>query len=99
MIGGAIPLALHDPAQIGATVQHVAETLAATDAQVPPQALLYAAKQGGFQCGTCAYVRALNATHGRCVLIAAMHVHLQDGCCIAWKADTRQLHRYDEPQG
>lgn len=99
MIGQQPALALRDPAQIGATVQYVAETLATTGAQVPPQALLYAAKQGGFQCGTCAYATALNATHGRCALISGLHVHLQDGCCIAWKPDTSQLHRYDEPQG
>lgn len=83
------------PATLGATVLATAAALVASKMQMSPQAALYCEKAGGFQCGTCTHSTAINATHGRCEIVA-ITVHLVEGCCIAWAPDEAQLHLYRE---
>jgi hypothetical protein len=84
------------PVTLGETVRATAQGLKTGDERAAPQALLYAEKRGGFSCRTCRYVHAQNATHGKCAIMAGT-VHLDEGCCCAWDADTAQLHLYREP--
>ena len=83
------------PETLGATVKALARDLARDGEQLPQPALLYAEKAGGFQCRTCAWATAVNATHGRCQIMEGT-VHLDEGCCLAWEADRAKLHLYRE---
>lgn len=83
------------PAELGETVRDVATFLLETDAKTTPHALLYAEKSHGFQCRTCEYAVAQNATHGRCAIMDGP-IHLDNGCCAAWTADKTQLQLWRE---
>lgn len=83
------------PKTLGATVIATAEALRANHEQCEPSNLLYMEKRGGFSCGTCAYAKPTNATHGRCVIMHGS-IHLTDGCCLAWSPDPNQLHLYKD---
>lgn len=84
------------PESLGSTVMAVAEYLQSEHGQVSPLAALYCEKVGGFQCATCRHSTPVNATHGRCELVATV-VNQQEGCCVMWSPDPEQLHQYREP--
>lgn len=84
------------PEMLGTAIRAVEEELLAHERKVSPAAALYVQKQGGFQCRTCRYALALNATHGKCTVMTGT-IHLDDGCCVMWQADPAQLHLYQEP--
>lgn len=86
-----------EPSQIGDVIREVSQELRQSGQKIGPGAALYAEKKNGFQCSTCAYVTPVNATHGRCQLVEAV-IHLQDGCCVLWEPDPKQLHLYREPE-
>lgn len=83
------------PTTLGATIHATAQALLQSPDKAEPSTLLYAEKDGGFQCRTCTYAIATNATHGRCKIMQGS-IHLDDGCCAAWEPDTMQLHLYRE---
>lgn len=85
------------PEMLGETIRETAESLLAHDRKASPGALLYARKVGGFQCRTCKYAIAQNATHGRCAIMTST-ISLDEGCCVAWTADPKQLHLYQEEE-
>lgn len=81
---------------LGAELRRKAEQLATSRTKASPGDLLYCEKRGGFQCRTCKYAVAVNATHGTCRIMDGT-VHLDEGCCALWDADPVQLHLYREP--
>lgn len=83
------------PEMLGHAIMEVAETLVERGEQITPQAALYCEKMGGFQCRTCKYATAVNATHGRCAIMLGT-INLDEGCCAAWTPDKEQLHLYRE---
>ena len=83
-------------AQLGGLIRQVAAQAVEETQPLSPAAALYCEKREGFQCGTCCYVTPVNATHGRCAVVAGT-VHLAEGCCALWDADTAQLHLYRSP--
>ena len=83
--------------QLGLIVRQVAAQAADEGQPLSPAAALYCEKREGFQCGTCCYVTPVNATHGRCAVVTVT-VHLTEGCCVLWDADTAQLHLYRSPE-
>lgn len=85
------------PEMLSAVIEDTARQLLMRREQVSAQAVLYCEKTGGFQCGTCQHSTPLNATHGRCHVVAQT-VHLTDGCCVLWSPDIRQLHLYRQPE-
>ena len=81
---------------IGATIrQHVASLLEYQEVDTPAH-VLYAELAGGFACGTCRYVRPVNGSHGRCIILPNM-VHLEHGCCAAWDYAERLLQVREAP--
>ena len=84
-----------DPTQLGVVVRATAELLITTEKQIAPQDALYAEKSNAFQCRTCRYAVAVNATHGRCQIMTET-VHLDEGCCAMWDADKEQLQLWRE---
>jgi hypothetical protein len=93
-----LPLYLRTPVtrDIGKVIRAVTADLVETGEQVPPPYLLYAEKKQGFSCRTCEHARPQNATHGACQILTGT-IHLDEGCCVAWTADKRQLQLYREP--
>ncbi len=94
-IPGAMPYAVAPPS-LGQQLMQYATALDAQGQKVPPATLLYCEKRGGFQCRTCKYAVAVNATHGTCRIMDGT-IHLDEGCCALWTADPVQLHLYREP--
>lgn len=92
MVTGYLPIR---PAELGETITTIATLLVDTGAKTSPASLLYAEKRGGFQCRTCTYALATNATHGRCAIMDG-GIHLDEGCCAAWSADRAQLQLWRE---
>lgn len=84
-------------ALLGETIRETVDRLLTQDHKASPNAVLYAEKLGGFQCRTCRYSVPRNATHGRCAVVSVM-ISLDTGCCVAWTADPRQLHSYQEKE-
>jgi hypothetical protein len=82
---------------LGNAIRETIENLFEQDRKATPGAMLYAEKQGGFQCRTCCYSVPVNATHGRCAVVSAT-IHLDEGCCVGWAPDPRQLHLYQEKE-
>ena len=83
------------PETLGIVIEDTARQLALRGERISPQAALYCEKTGGFECGTCAHMTPVNATHGRCALVATT-VHVTDGCCVMWAPNTDMLHLYRE---
>lgn len=79
----------------GALVRWVVQGLVESGETTSRTALLYAEKPGGFQCRSCRYAQARNATHARCTLLDGS-VHLDNGCCVGWEADLTQLQTHRE---
>lgn len=79
----------------GAVVRWRAEEILETGQKASKAAFLYAEKPDGFQCGTCRYALAANATHGHCALLDGT-IHLSRGCCAGWEADLAQLQTHRE---
>ena len=71
---------------INSTVQE----LLMTQGQLSQVAMLYAEKDGGFQCGTCRYAMrdaALEDGKAYCRVTGPGIIDLNDGCCVAWRPD------------
>ena len=85
------------PETLGDTIRDTVESLLAHGSKASPGAFLYAEKRGGFECRTCCYAVPQNATHGRCAVVSTT-INLDDGCCIGWTPDPRQLHLYQEKE-
>lgn len=83
------------PETLGTTIRETVESVLEYERKASPNAFLYAEKLGGFQCRTCRYAVPQNATHGRCAVVIGT-IHLEQGCCVAWTADPKQLHLYQE---
>jgi len=84
-----------EPSQVGEIIREVAQDLQQSGQKIGPAAARYVEKRNGFECATCTFVTPVNATHGRCALVETM-VHLQDGLCVLWEPDPKQLHLYKE---
>lgn len=72
-------------------IEAAVQELVQTGTQLNPEGLLYEEKPGGFQCATCRFaLRSEEDGKGTCVLHTGA-IDLNQGCCSAWTADTRQL--------
>ena len=76
-------------------IRDIADAAFTDDDPLTKSAALYLEKPEGFQCGTCKYATATNATHGKCAIVSGA-IHLREGCCAMWDADPKQLHMYRE---
>ena len=84
------------PEALGETIREIADDLLTHERKMSQAAALYCEKINGFQCRTCRYAVAQNATHGRCAIMAGT-IHLDEGCCALWDASVEKLHLYREP--
>ncbi len=80
---------------IGSCIREIAHEALEDDEPLSKESSLYLEKPEGFQCGTCKYATATNATHGQCAIVKGS-IHLLEGCCALWDADPKQLHLYRE---
>lgn len=85
------------PEMLGSMVRETVEGLVQHERKASRHALLYAVKPGGFSCRTCKYSTPANATHGKCMILTGT-INLDEGCCMAWDADPKLLHLYEEPE-
>lgn len=85
------------PEMIGSAINEAVESLVTHDRKASRQAFLYAEKSNAFQCRSCQYAVPVNATHGRCVVVSGS-INLDEGCCVGWSPNTRQLHLYRTPE-
>jgi hypothetical protein len=75
---------------------NLVQELVLTHSQMPPNALLYAEKPGGFQCATCRYAHRIEVDgQGTCQVMTGP-IDLVAGCCVLWDADPNQLQAVEE---
>jgi hypothetical protein len=75
---------------------NLVQELRMTHSQMPPNALLYAEKAGGFQCGSCRHaIRGDVDGKGTCQVMTGP-IDLHEGRCVLWAADPNQLQAVEE---
>lgn len=85
-------------AHIAAYLKGVADALLGSKSKANPDDLLYAEKDGGFQCGTCQYARYSPIGGPDRATCDIMHgaISLTKGCCAVWTPNMSKLESVPE---